>query len=344
MPKTMQLPCHLTDPDRLRISEVLTAEIKSREQVEAAKKAAVKDFNVALKAHRAREHDFNESLFTGTEVREVEVEERPDYTAGIVFIHRLDTGDCVQQRAIDPDERQVKLGMDGPKLGSVDGDRADEQVEASTPDEAERLYEERLANERAERISAAVTEARAWIMSAPVEWADAENTTPVRFEATLQHGEVLLSASGGTEDTARDGVVSRLVEILEAEEDARPAPEPTWEDVAAASKAQQDAAEVERLAAEQASDDAATKKRTLKTGAAAKADGLKNGGLKVPAGARKKGKRITAQLPDGRVVDPEEEVAAQEAVATADTGEPLADLCPPACDVDHRHSQARTDF
>jgi len=290
----MQLPCDMNDADRLRVGETLTSEIKAREQVEAAKKAAVKDFNVALKQHRGREHDFNESLFTGKELREVEVEERPDYTAGIVFIHRLDTGDCVQQRAIDPDERQVKLGIDGPKV--MDGgkaDHADEQAAAS-PDEAEALRAERLAGERAERISAGVQQARERI--AVISDGDGDTS----WTATLQFGNRVLEASAATAAAAADGVAQQVTEILEAQEDEAA----TWADVAAASKAEQDRQEVERLAAEQATDDTATKKRTL-------GGGLKNGGLKVPKGHKKK-KHLTT-LPDGREVDPEVEAAALDA-------------------------------
>jgi len=308
MPKTMQLPCDLTDPDRLRISEVLTAEIKSREQVEAAKKAAVKDFNIALKQHKAKEHDFNESLFTGKELREVEVEERPDYTAGIVFIHRLDTGDCVQQRAIDPDERQVKLGIDGPKVldGGKPRDVADEQTAAS-PDEAEALRADRLAGERAERISAAVVEARGRITVLPVQdiaFGVGPELVP-GFTATLQHGNRVLEESAASEEGALNLVVIRLTQILEAQEDEAA----TWADVAAASKAEQDRQEVERLAAEQAKDEATTPKKGFRKG------------LVAPT-RKKKEKRITAALADGRVVDVEDEARALdgEPVTPGDDG------------------------
>ncbi len=300
--RTMMLPCDLTDADRLRIGEVLTTEIKAREQIEAAKKAAVKDFNVALKQHKAKEHDFNESLFTGKELREVEVEERPDYVAGIVFVHRLDSGDCIQQRAIDPDERQVKLGIDGPTV--LDGgkvDAADEQRDASTPEEAEALRAERLAGERAERISAGVQEARGRIALTFDEACSLDS----QHLATLQLGNRVIEAAAATPEAAADGVARQVTEILEAEEDEAAARQPTWEEVVAASKAEQDRQELESLAKAQAEDDKATKKRTLKVGAG---DGLKNGGLKAP---RKK-KGLTVALPDGRTVDPEQEAAANE--------------------------------
>lgn len=86
--KTMSLPCDLNTEDRLRIGEALMSEITAQEQVEAAKKEATKGFNATIKVKRATIHDLNESLRTGKELREVEVEERPDYAAGIVFVHR----------------------------------------------------------------------------------------------------------------------------------------------------------------------------------------------------------------------------------------------------------------
>lgn len=303
MAKSMQLPCDLTTDDRLRISEALTAEITAQEQVEAAKKEATRGFNASIKVKRATIHDLNESLRTGKELREVEVEERPDYVAGIVFVHRLDSGDCIQQRAIDPDERQVKLGIDGPTI--MDGgkvDATDEQRDASTPEEAEALRAERLAGERVERISAAVMAERERIMVTGD--GDAEGGP---WKATLQYGNSVLESSRPTAAEAADAVIAQVVEILEAQEDTAA----QWADAAAASEAEQKRQadeEVARLAAEQAEDDKATKKRTLKVGAG---DGLKNGGLKAPK--RKKGAKHDVTLPDGRVVDPEQEAAALDA-------------------------------
>lgn len=259
---TLMLPCTLTDEDRLRISSAQTAEITAQEQVEAAKKAAVKDFNVAIKAHKAKVHDFNESLRTGTELRDIEVEERPDYAAGIVFIHRVDTGECVKQRAIDPDERQLKNGLEGPKVldgGKADeAARADEQREASTPEEAEALRAERLASERAERISAGVQEARERITVV------SEGEAEAAWKATLQYGNRVLEAEAATAAAAADGVAQKVTEILEAQEDE--AAKPTWAEVAAASQAEQDRQEVERLAAVQAADVASTQRRGFKKG------------------------------------------------------------------------------
>jgi hypothetical protein len=311
---TLMLPCTLTDEDRLRISSEQTAEITAQEQVEGAKKAAVKDFNVAIKQHRAKVHDFNESLRTGTELRDIEVEERPDYVAGIVFIHRLDTGECVKQRAIDPDERQLKNGLQGPQVldgGKADeAARADEQRDASTPEEAEALRAERLANERADRISAAVVEARGRIT---VVQRDGESSEQ-GFDATLQFGNRVLAAWAETEDVARAGIETQVTEILEAQEDEAH----RFDDAIAASQAEQKRQEIERLAADQAADEASTPKRGFKKG------------LQAP-----KRKRVKSVDENGKVlaeggeqspsvVDPEQEVLANESVPVDADGKPLA--------------------
>lgn len=301
--KSMQLPCDLTDADRLRIGEQLTAEIHAQEQVETAKKEATRGFNATLKEHKKSIHDFNESLRTGTERREVEVEERPDYEKGIVFVHRLDNGECVKQRAIDPDERQVKLGIDAPtsseRGAADDAARTDEQREAGSPEEAEALRAERLASERAERISAGVQEARERITVL------SEGEGDRAWKATLQYGNRVLEAEAATAEAAANGVAQQVTEILEAQEDAAL----TMDDAVAASQAEQRRQELERLEAEQAADEASTPKRGFKLG--------------LVAPKKKKTKHETT-MPDGRVVDPEQEVLANESVPVDADGKPLA--------------------
>ncbi len=298
----MMLKCELSDADRLRISAQQTATIKARELVEVQKKAAMAGFNETLKEHRVREHDLNESLLSGSELRDVDVETRKDPLSGKEETWRLDTNERIRTADIDPDERQVLMSLPNP--GAIDigsgPDATDEQRDASTPEEAEALRAERLAGERAERISAGVTEARERIHVV------GDGTEPdAPWVATLQYGNVVLTASKSTAAEAADDIAQQVVALLEAAEDEAAAAQPTWEEVVAASKAEQDRQELESLAKAQAEDDKATKKRTLKVGAG---DGLKNGGLKAP---RKK-KGLTVALPDGRTVDPEQEAAANE--------------------------------
>jgi hypothetical protein len=165
----------------------------------------------------------------------------------------------------------------------------------------------------------------------------------------LVYGGRELAADRNTEAEATEAVIDILVGVLEAEEDARPAPAPTWEEVAAASKAQQDAAEVARLAAEQAQDDTATKKRTLKTGAAAKKDGLKNGGLKVPAGHKRKKaaeKGIEVEVHGDGAGDTKLYAGFGEDLKPVNKAAREAEgvLCAPTCELAHDHTDERTAF
>jgi len=295
---TLRLPVTLTDADRLTISAEMSAAQTALEEVEAEKKAATKEFNESIKSRKSVIHERNAVLRAGVIHRDVEVETRADPETGQRVTWRLDTMTPVRAVDLDPDERQVL--MDLPVPGSMPvGDASnttDEQREASTPEEAEALRADRLANERAERISAAVVEARRAIEVTP----HAEGG----FTASMHYGDRRIEAEAGDEETARHGVIVQLTEHLEAQEDAAA----KWADAAAASKAEQERQEVERLAAEQAADEASTPKRGFKKG------------LQAP----KRKKRISAELPDGRVVDPEQEVLANESTPVDADGKPLS--------------------
>jgi hypothetical protein len=296
---TLPLPVDLTDADRLVVAADLTAVIYAREQVEAQKKEVTKDFNAKIKVHKAKEHELNEALRLGHIEREVEVEERPDYARGVVETFRLDVtpNTVVKVRGIDPDERQTVMGLltVGSKLVGVDGARTDEQRDASTPEEAEALREERLANERAERISEAVSEARGRLQVSALTVPDGE---PARWQAVVQFGNHVIDETGFSEAQAVEAAVRTITELAEADEAARPVSVPTWDEVKAASEAEQRRQEVERLAAEQAADDKANKPKRL---------------LQVPKGARKKAveKKIKILDPDDNDLNaaPEQEPA-----------------------------------
>lgn len=307
---TLRLPVTLTDADRLTIAAEMSAAQTALEAVEAEKKAATREFNESIKAKKATIHDRNGILRAGVIHRDVEVETRDDPETGKRVTWRLDTMTTVHASDLDPDERQVLMDLPPPGSTPV-GDTSnatDEQREASTPEEAEALRAERLANERAERISAGVQEARERITVL------SEGEGDTAWKATLQYGNRVLEAEAATAEAAANGVIAQVTEILEAQEDEA-ANRAAWADAAAASEAEQKRQEVERLAAEQADDDKQTKKRTVKVGAG---DGLKNGGLKAPK--RVKRTRHPVELPDGRVVDPEEEAAKLDA-AEAQTPE-----------------------
>lgn len=427
---TIRLAVPLTDADRLMILGEMSAAQSALEAAEAEKKRVSGELSEEIKGHKATVHDRNEKLRSGQIWRDVAVEIRPNPENGKHETWRLDTNTIVRAADMDPEERQVRLGLEGPKVldggKKDDAGKTDEQLEADTPEEAERLRAERLANERAERISATCAEERTRITvmrnkaDGPLEGtlnfgdhvltgigpddeqcrdaiirqlvpileeqedaaakkvvddaaAEAEKaradrearietaiaaerpriravsqpneTDPKRaFLATLQYGNVVLQAEAETEEAAADGVATQVRDCLEADEEKAA----QWAGAVAASEIEQNrqADEVAQLAAEQAEDDKATKKRTL-------GGGLKNGGLKVPKGHKKKttGRRKHDDAAEGEpdteaAPTPETEAAAVE-VTIEHEGETLAvqaPLCPPECDETHEHTAERGAF
>lgn len=291
---TLRLPVKLMESDRLNIGADLSACVKAIEHDKAAKKLATAGFNKTIRKHEVTQHELNESLIAGVIHREVDVRDEKDYVTGKTRTIRLDTGEEVVSKDIDPDERQKVLGLPSPgsKVVGVPSDAAEEQS-ASSPEEAEKLREERLANERAERISAAVSEARARIVILG-------NGEGAQFRGVVQVGNRVIEEVGFSEAQTVAAVVATLTEHVEAEEAARE-PVQTWDDVKAASAEAERQREIDRLAAEQADDQ--------------KKNGPKNL-LKPPRGKKAK----TIKINDGSGTD----------LMPKDEADPPADEAPPS--------------
>jgi hypothetical protein len=220
MARTALLPVELTDADRLDIQRDLSGVIVSLETVEAEKREEVREYNGTIKGYKKKIKELNDSLVSGRIQREVEVEERSDFIRGVVETYRLDRQppEVVATRQIDPDERQVGLGLDGPTVGGETADLTEEQT-AETPEEAESLREERLAVERSERVLDQVKAALEGVTFA----ANPEPRNP--GEAVLASVQVLddkvqIQASGPDEAAARAALDEMLVAYFsEAEQE-----------------------------------------------------------------------------------------------------------------------------
>lgn len=225
---TLRLPCALSDADRLVVSADLTQVIYARELEEAAKKEATKEHNGRIKTHKAREHELNEALRTGSIDREVEVEERADYDRGVVETFRLDTTPpvVVKVRNIDPDERQIKLNEAVINATAADGPPTEEQEVAESPEHAKEIREARLAEEAKER--AREDRLTAWLaMVLPkcevFDVIDAEEGAD-RYDARAPEvfgPEVKLSATGQDPDEARAALRELLVEMWRKDDERR---------------------------------------------------------------------------------------------------------------------------
>jgi hypothetical protein len=211
MPKTMRLPVALTDAEMLELGTRISKELDALAAVKAEKREAVSGFNAEIKGHEGTVATLNEALKKREEIREVEVRDEKDPVAGIMRVIRCDTNEEVNLRSIDPDERQVALGLDGPTIGSAPADASDEQRDAATPEEAEAMRNERLEREHEERVTAVIDGLKPAFTVRAGETDKGEDA----FVATVSHAGVSYAADGETEQEARDGLVEALIEVLD---------------------------------------------------------------------------------------------------------------------------------
>jgi hypothetical protein len=246
---TLRLPVQLNDQEKLVVSGDLSAAITALEEVEAEKKEITKGFNERIKEFKTSVHTLNVSLVTGTCEREVEIEEWEDLDTGLVKTKRLDTGEIIKTRPLDPEERQLKIGIG---LGDIQAhlaglDKTEEQLAAMTPEEAEQMRAERLADEAADRgeepAMPSAGDTVEVFPSGATDWAPAAvlSATDHDFFADIDGQELVF-------DVVNYGKSWRHP--------------PTWSDVKAASEERARQEEIQRLAAEQAADGAP--KRLLK--------------------------------------------------------------------------------
>jgi hypothetical protein len=228
---TLPLPVKLTDADRLVISRDQNEAISAEEVATEKKKEVTKEHNRVIKGHRKRIKELSLALISGTIDREVEVEDRADYARGVVETFRLDTKppEVVKTRPIDPDERQIKLDTAIKKAIASDAKTApltDEQIFASSPEEAEELRAQRLVAEKKERErqDAAV----AWLngLQAKIHVFPAEEDEDgfcAKIGAVDGFAWTIMSADGQTEDEARKALGDQLIAqfILVAEKKER---------------------------------------------------------------------------------------------------------------------------
>ncbi|WP_394849819.1 hypothetical protein LZC95_20470 [Pendulispora brunnea] len=74
----------------------------------------------------------------GEETRDVEVAERPEFSANVVRIVRVDTGECIRTRPMDPGERQVQLALGAPVRTPLETPHDAEGDREGTTEPAER--------------------------------------------------------------------------------------------------------------------------------------------------------------------------------------------------------------
>jgi len=106
---TMNLPCQLTDEEVLLRAADLANIVVEVEHTEGRLKVKRSELRAEVKRGRQRAAELAKVVSTRSEQREVEVYEEPDPGAGLVWTVRRDTGQRVESRAMDADDRQLEL-------------------------------------------------------------------------------------------------------------------------------------------------------------------------------------------------------------------------------------------
>jgi hypothetical protein len=101
----------LTDVERLVKGTALAKSASDLGTLKADKAAAVADFGKAIKAQEALQSRLVYDLQTGTEVRDVAVEERMRYREMCVDLVRADNGETIETRPMTAEERQTRFNL-----------------------------------------------------------------------------------------------------------------------------------------------------------------------------------------------------------------------------------------
>lgn len=113
------LPCKLSDTERLEFADLLAQANQGVESAEANKKSMLAQMTSEVKLAQARREKLTNIVSTGTEYRDVTVEEKLDYEAGKYIKTRTDTGEVIIERRMTDKEKQTSLLQDGQQFSET---------------------------------------------------------------------------------------------------------------------------------------------------------------------------------------------------------------------------------
>lgn len=109
---TRMLPVALTHDEQ---RELIQQQYVAEADIEAAgveRKDLGRKLNRRVDDNRKKIAEIKRVIASGRQDREVECEETLDYQAGQVRVHRLDTGELVEERELTQEERLADLGFE----------------------------------------------------------------------------------------------------------------------------------------------------------------------------------------------------------------------------------------
>lgn len=104
-----ELSCELTDVEWKERATQLAEAHNRTEAVKARKKSVMAELNADLKSVEAKETKLSNIVSSGYEQRDVTVEKKYDYEAGLIIKTRTDTKEVISRREMGTLERQGGL-------------------------------------------------------------------------------------------------------------------------------------------------------------------------------------------------------------------------------------------
>jgi len=118
-----KLPCPLTSEEMLERGQQLAAVQEEADQLEEARKAADAEAKARIKRLDERAARLRRDIIRKEEDRDIECDVAHDYVRGLVTVTRCDSGEMVEQRPMNMDERQATLiTEDGEDVALDDAD------------------------------------------------------------------------------------------------------------------------------------------------------------------------------------------------------------------------------
>lgn len=107
--KTIPLSTKLTDPEKLERGLSLARVIEDFRTEEMKQEAMKREMKFVLAGLEAERNRLSAIVSRGEELRDVEVEERADYSIAEYVRQRMDTGEVLERRKLRENERQVPM-------------------------------------------------------------------------------------------------------------------------------------------------------------------------------------------------------------------------------------------
>jgi hypothetical protein len=109
MKTTKKLPVLLTEDELRERGDALAESVEKTAALAEEKKAQDAEINGKIKLSKEITRKLSRIIASKTEDREVECEITKDFERGTVTVHRCDTGEVVETRAMSPEERQEEM-------------------------------------------------------------------------------------------------------------------------------------------------------------------------------------------------------------------------------------------